>query len=63
MSQQLIWFLAGAACASMAWFVILMAINEGLLQARDLQTAPGRALRACAADHRRSCSDSNFSSN
>jgi arginine exporter protein ArgO len=32
MSQRLIWFLAGAACASMAWFVILMAINEGLLQ-------------------------------
>ena len=32
MSQRLIWFLSGAACASMAWFVILMAINEGLLQ-------------------------------
>ena len=32
MSERLTWFLAGAACASMAWFLVLMAINEGLLQ-------------------------------
>lgn len=33
MSQRLTWFLAGAAFATMAWFLVLMVINEGLLQA------------------------------
>ncbi len=32
MGQRLTWFLAGAACASMVWFVLLMSINQGLLQ-------------------------------
>ncbi len=33
MGQRLTWFLVGATCASLAWLIVLMAINESLLQA------------------------------